>query len=90
MTYAIKPFEELAFSDDFMFFKVMQDDGICKELIERLLKIKIDHIERPVLQKEIRPYYYRSKGIKLDVYLKENRSRQDCCPARRHKDRPSP
>ena len=71
MKYAIKPFEELAFSDDFMFFKVMQDDGICKELIERLLKIKIDHIERPVLQKEIRPYY-RSKGIKLDVYLKDS------------------
>ncbi len=54
-----------------MFFKVMQDDEICKELIERLLKIKIEHIERPVLQKEIRPYY-QSKGVKLDVYLKDS------------------
>ena len=54
-----------------MFFKVMQDDGICKELIERLLKIKIDHITRPELQKEIRPYYH-SKGVKLDVYLKDS------------------
>ncbi len=71
MPYTIKPFEELEFSDDFMFFKVMQDDEICKELIERLLKIKIEHIERPVLQKEIRPYY-QSKGVKLDVYLKDS------------------
>ena len=71
MSYTIKPFEELEFSDDFMFFKVMQDDEICKELIERLLKIKIEHIERPVLQKEIRPYY-QSKGVKLDVYLKDS------------------
>lgn len=71
MLYTIKPFEELEFSDDFMFFKVMQNDGICKGLIERLLKIKIDHIERPILQKEIRPYYH-SKGVKLDVYLKDS------------------
>lgn len=71
MSYAIKPFEELEFCDDFMFFKVMQDDAICKELIERLLKIRIDHIERPILQKEIRPYYM-SKGVKLDVYLKDS------------------
>ncbi|MBO4705405.1 MAG: Rpn family recombination-promoting nuclease/putative transposase [Spirochaetaceae bacterium] len=71
MPYAIKPFEELEFCDDFMFFKVMQDDEICKELIERLLKIKIDHIKRPELQKEIRPYYH-SKGVKLDVYLKDS------------------
>ncbi len=71
MIYTFKPFEELEFCDDFMFFKVMQDDGICKELIERLLKIKIDHIVRPELQKEIRPYY-QSKGVKLDVYLKDS------------------
>ena len=76
MLYTIKPFEELEFSDDFMFFKVMQDDGICKGLIERLLKIKIDHIERPVLQKEIRPYYH-SKGVKLDVYLKDSQNIYD-------------
>lgn len=71
MSYTIKPFDELEFCDDFMFHKVMQDDEICKGMIERLLKIKIDHIERPELQKEIRPYY-RGKGVRLDVYLRDS------------------
>ena len=65
----IKPFEELSLADDFMFYQVMQDDEICIGVLERLLKINIDHIERQELQKEIKPYY-QSKYIKLDVYVK--------------------
>ena len=65
----IKPFEELTLADDFMFYQVMQDDEICIGVLERLLKINIDHIERQELQKEIKPYY-QSKYIKLDVYVK--------------------
>ncbi len=67
----IKPIEELTFIDDFMFNRVMQDAEICKELLERLLKIKIAKIEYPELQKEIRPYY-STKGIRLDVYVKDS------------------
>ena len=67
----IKPFEELTLADDFMFYQVMQDDEICIGVLERLLKIKIDHIERQELQKEIKPYY-QTKYIKLDVYVKND------------------
>ena len=66
-----KPFEELTFSDDFMFGKVMQDPEICTGVLERLLHIKIDHIEYPELQKIISPYY-TSRGIRLDVYVKDS------------------
>ena len=54
-----------------MFYQVMQDDEICIGLLERLLKIEIDHIERQELQKEIKPYY-QTKYIKLDVYVKND------------------
>ena len=67
----IKPFEELTLADDFMFYQVMQDDEICIGVLERLLKIQIDHIERQELQKEIKPYY-QTKYIKLDVYVKND------------------
>lgn len=66
-----KPFEQLTFSDDWMFQKVMQNPQICTELMERLLHIKIDHIEYPELEKAIKPYY-TSKGVRLDVYLKDS------------------
>ena len=66
-----KPFEELTFSDDFMFGKVMQDPEICAGVIERLLHIKVGHLEYPELQKVISPYY-TSRGIRLDVYVKDS------------------
>lgn len=55
MANNIKPFEELTLADDFMFYQVMQNDEICIGVLERLLKIEIDHIERQELQKEIKP-----------------------------------
>ena len=66
----IKPIEQLVFSDDFMFGAVMREPEICKGVLERLLKIKIDHIEYPELQKSITPFYSR-KGVRLDVYVSE-------------------
>ena len=71
MANNIKPFEELTLADDFMFYQVMQNDEICIGVLERLLKIDIDHIERQELQKEIKPYY-QTKYIKLDVYVKND------------------
>ena len=67
----IKPIEELEYSDDFMFHQVMKDDKICIGVLERLLKIKIDHIERVELEKPIKPYY-QSKSVRLDVYIKDS------------------
>ena len=45
-----KSFDELSFSDDWMFLKVMQNPTICAELVERLLHIQIDHVEYPELE----------------------------------------
>lgn len=71
MNYKIKPFEDLEFSDDFIFCKIMHNPEICAGVIERLLHIKVDHIEYPELQKTIQPYY-TSKGVRLDVYVKDS------------------
>ena len=66
-----KSFDQLTFSDDWMFQKVMQNPEVCAELVERLLHINIDHVEYPELEKAIAPYY-QSKGVRLDVYLKDS------------------
>lgn len=66
-----KSFDDLTFSDDWMFQKVMQNPQICAELVERLLHINVDHVEYPELEKTIAPYY-QSKGVRLDVYLKDS------------------
>ena len=69
--YRIKPVEELRFTDDFMFCRVMKNPGLCKGVIERLLGIKVERIEYPELQKEIRPYY-SAHGVRMDVYVKDS------------------
>ena len=66
-----KKFEDLTFADHYIFEKVLQNREICQELLERLLKIKIDHIEYPEIEKTISPYY-ETKGVRLDVYVKDS------------------
>ena len=53
--------------DDFMFGCIMENEHICRGVLERLLRMKIGKIEYPTLQKSISPFY-ESKGIRLDVY----------------------
>ena len=67
----LKPIEDLTFTDDFMFGRIMQNSEICKGLLERLLEIKIEKIEYPTLQKSISPHY-KSKGVRLDVYVQDS------------------
>ena len=67
----LKPIEELTFTDDFLFGRVMQNAEICKGFLERMLEIKIEKIEYPELQKSISPHY-QSKGIRLDVYVQDS------------------
>ena len=67
----MKKFEDLSFCDHYMFEKVLQNAEICKELLERLLKIKIEKLEYPEIEKAISPYY-DSHGVRLDVYVKDN------------------
>ena len=65
-----KPVDELTFTDDGMFQEVLRNPEICAELVERLLHVRVNHIEYPELQKTIAPYY-TTKGVRLDVYLKD-------------------
>ena len=68
--YHQKPVDELTFTDDGMFQAVLHNPEICAELVERLLHIKVGHVEYPELEKTIKPFY-STKGVRLDVYLKD-------------------
>ncbi len=59
--------ENLGISNDFLFGKVMQDPGLCKGLLQRILPgMEIDRIEYPELQKGINPDA-DAKSVRLDV-----------------------
>ena len=66
--------EELGISNDFLFGKVMQNPELCKELLQRILPdLKIDHIEYPELQKNIKQDI-DAKSVRLDVYVKDEKA----------------
>jgi predicted transposase/invertase (TIGR01784 family) len=69
-SYKLKPVDELTFTDDGMFQSVLHEADICAELVERLLHVEVEHVEYPEIEKQIAPYY-TTKGIRLDVYLKD-------------------
>ena len=69
--YHRKTVDELTFTDDGMFQAVLREPEICAELIERLLHLKVKTVEYPELEKTIAPYY-STKGVRLDVYLKDD------------------
>lgn len=65
--YTFKPYDELTFTDSFMFYLAMQDEEICKGVIERLLGIKIKKIEY-LNTEETMKVDYEARSIRLDVY----------------------
>ncbi|MFT8352673.1 Rpn family recombination-promoting nuclease/putative transposase [Clostridium saccharoperbutylacetonicum] len=65
-----KTLKELNLEDDFLFAKVMSDKGICKELLEKILEVEIEKVEMVEEQKTI-DLLLESKGIRLDVYVKD-------------------
>ena len=65
-----KPLDKLTFADDYMFSAVMRDPEVCAGVIERLLKIKVERIKYVELQKSLKSAYV-SKGVRLDVYVKD-------------------
>lgn len=84
----VKKYEELTFTDDFMFCKVMQNNpDLCKHLIELIIGKKIKMITYPDTQKAIE-ITADGKGIRMDVcrILKrqraEERKKQNCILSR--------
>ena len=64
-----KKYQELTFTDDFMFGKVLVNNPkICRRLLEVLLEIKIKKVSFPERQKTIE-ILSDGKGILLDVYV---------------------
>jgi len=61
--------ENATLANNFIFYKVMHNNpDVCKEFIERLLQIEIDHIE--MAQEEEIDVDPDSKSIRMDVYAK--------------------
>ena len=69
----MKKYEDLQFSDDFMFGIVMGDDELCRKFLERLLQQPVDKLVTPEKQKEIR-MTSDGKSIRLDIYTQESTS----------------
>lgn len=63
-------FEELTIADDFMFCKVMQNEELCKELLEIILDVEIEKLVYHEDQKVFRETI-DGKGIRLDVYVRD-------------------
>ena len=64
---SMKPFDELVFSDDFMFGKTMEDSELCHDVIECLLQRPIGPLQEVQDQKEFR-FTSDGKSIRLDIY----------------------
>ena len=67
-----KSFDELTFTDDFIFHKVMtQNEHICKKVIELCIGRKVNRIRYKDGQKSLKPSP-EGHGIRLDVYLEDD------------------
>ena len=68
----VKEYDELQFTDDFLFCKVLENnEDLCKELLELILGKKIRKINYLAKQKVI-DITSDGKGIRLDVYLEDD------------------
>ena len=64
----VKRFEDLTLQDDFMFCKVMQNEGLCKTLIEMILFNTIGKITYISVQHSINTYE-QAKSVRFDVLI---------------------
>ena len=69
----IKPWEELSFQDDYMFKRVMSHKRFCKKMLEKILRIEIRDIRYLEEEKTVKTAY-ESKGIRLDVYVEDDKN----------------
>lgn len=68
-----KPFKELQFSDAFMFAAVMEDEDICRQVLERILEFPIKSVKvRGEATLLINPDY---RGVRLDVLADDEEGR---------------
>ncbi|MBR2836199.1 MAG: Rpn family recombination-promoting nuclease/putative transposase [Coriobacteriales bacterium] len=65
-------YEKLRLTNSFLFSKVMLDKELCKETIETILKIPVDHIDYLVHEATL-DAAINSKSVRLDVYVKDDK-----------------
>ena len=70
MNYSEK-YENISFTNNFAFCKVMQNEEICREVIETLLHIKVGRLEYKSFEKDLK-LEIDKRGIRLDVYIADN------------------
>jgi len=77
MAKTYKKYEDLRFTDDFMFCKILtHNKKLCIELLELILKQKIKDVNFITSQKESKESY-DGKGIRMDVYLQNGNAIYD-------------
>lgn len=64
-------FDEIGITNDFMFGTVFRDKEKCKELLQRILQIKLIEIEVVEPQKIMKTTLI-GKGIRIDIYAKDS------------------
>ena len=64
-------YENISFTNNFAFCKVMQNEEICREVIETLLHIKVGRLEYKSFEKDLK-LEIGKRGIRLDVYIADS------------------
>lgn len=67
-----KTIQDLNLEDDFLFAKVMSDKEICRKVLEKILRQPIKEVVIPTTQRTI-DILFEGKGIRLDVYVNDNK-----------------
>ena len=70
----VKPLEELTLMDDYMFAAVMSDEENLRPLLERVLGIEVREL-RFVEPQSSKKEGYRSRGVRLDLYVVDGEGR---------------
>ena len=66
----MKPFDELTFSDSFLFGEAMMDETVCKDVLEIILGIVIAKVV--ILEKEKQESNIpEQKSIRMDIYVED-------------------
>ena len=64
-------YENICFTNNFAFCKVLQNEEICREVIETLLNIKVGKLKYKSLEKELK-LEIDKRAVRLDVYVADS------------------
>ena len=72
-TSSTQSWENLTFANNFLFCKIMESEPeLCRQLLELLLHVKIDHLETPQAERTMQEWI-DAKSVRFDVYTKDDK-----------------